>query len=144
MMMSLTRTIPLLFPVTVSSRMHFGSLLFFILTMRPNQESWILQHALYIFTRRCSRWKINIWGECVMSVEMKYLFYLQLSSLQQDYERVQRHHSKKAVGAEKEKSQVTAQFQDTLDELKKAQLAIQVYNVYSTRKGCHKGSGHYW
>ncbi|XP_033637855.1 centrosomal protein of 63 kDa-like [Asterias rubens] len=57
----------------------------------------------------------------------------QLSSLQQDYERVQRHHSKQAVGAEKEKSQVTAQFQDTLDELKKAQLAIQEYES--------KGSG---
>ncbi len=32
----------LFFPVTVSSRMHFGSLLFSILTMWPNQESWIL------------------------------------------------------------------------------------------------------
>ncbi|XP_038049824.1 centrosomal protein of 63 kDa-like isoform X2 [Patiria miniata] len=52
------------------------------------------------------------------------LLKAQLSNLQRDYEKVERHHSKHAVGAEREKNQVNIQLQDVQNQVRTAQATI--------------------
>ncbi|XP_022098022.1 centrosomal protein of 63 kDa-like isoform X2 [Acanthaster planci] len=51
----------------------------------------------------------------------------QLSSLQRDYEKVERHHNKHTASAERDRNQASIQLQDTQNQLKTVQTTIQNY-----------------